>query len=65
MYYRFKLYKINLGYIDCLKVVILILRLNVELLVIVNIVIKRHPSTYCLMQSSCFICSDFISKLEP
>jgi len=29
---------------------------SVELLVIVIIVIKRYPSTYCLMQGSCFIC---------
>ena len=26
---------------------------SVELLVIVIIVIKRYPSTYCLMQGSC------------
>jgi len=40
---------------------------SVKLLIIVIIVFKRYPSTYCLMQGSCFICSDFkhlISKLE-
>jgi len=30
----------------------------VELLFIF-IVFKRYPSTYCLMQGSCFICSNF------
>jgi len=29
------------------------------MLVIVIIVFKRYPSRYCLMQGSCFICSDF------
>ena len=24
-----------------------------------NVVFKRYPSTYCLMQGSCFICSNF------
>jgi len=33
--------------------------MSVKLLVIVNIVFKRYSSTYCLMQGSCFICSDF------
>jgi len=33
--------------------------MSVKLLVIVIIVFKRYPSTYCLMQGSCFICSDF------
>jgi len=28
-------------------------------LVIVIIDFKRYPSTYCLMQGSCFICSNF------
>ena len=27
--------------------------------VLVIIVFKRYPSTYCLMQGSYFICSDF------
>jgi len=31
----------------------------VKLLVLVIIVFKRYPSTYCLMQGSCFICRDF------
>jgi len=43
--------------------------MSVKLLVIVIIVLKRFPSTYCLMQGSCFIYSDlkfehFTSKLE-
>jgi len=33
--------------------------LSVKLLVIVIIVPKHYPSTYCLMQGSCFICSNF------
>ena len=33
--------------------------MSVRLLVIVGIVDKRYPSTYGLMQGSCFICSDF------
>jgi len=40
-------------------------------LVIAIIVFKRYPSTYCLMQGRCFICSNFqnlqtifTSKLE-
>ena len=28
-------------------------------MVIGIIVFKRYPSTYCLMQGSCFLCSDF------
>jgi len=31
----------------------------VKLLVIVIIVFKRYPSTYGLMQGSCFMCSNF------
>jgi len=31
--------------------------MSVNLYVIVIIVFKRYPSTYCLMQGSCFICS--------
>jgi len=33
--------------------------MSIKLLVIVIIVFKRYPSTNCLMQGSCFICSDF------
>jgi len=33
--------------------------MSVTVLVIVIIDFKRYPSTYCLMQGSCFICSDF------
>jgi len=41
----------------------------VKLFVIVIIVLKPYPSTYCLMQGSCFICRNlrfehFTSKLE-
>ena len=36
---------------------------SVKLLVIVIVVFKRYPSTYCLMQGSCFICSN-IEKLK-
>jgi len=32
---------------------------KVKLLVIVIIVFKRYPSTYCLLQGSSFICSNF------
>jgi len=32
---------------------------SVELLGIVIIVSKRYPSRSCLMQGSCFICSNF------
>jgi len=32
---------------------------SVKLLVIVIKVFKRYPSTYCIMQGSCFICCDF------
>jgi len=32
--------------------------MSVKLLVIVIIVFKRYPSTYCLIQGSCFICFD-------
>jgi len=32
---------------------------TVKLLVTVVIDFKRYPSTYCLMQGSCFICSNF------
>jgi len=31
--------------------------MSVKLLVIVIIDFKHYPSTYCLMQGSCFICS--------
>jgi len=31
-----------------------------KLLVTIITVFKRYPCTYCLMQGSCFICSDFI-----
>ena len=34
---------------------------HVKLLVIVIIVFKLYSSTYCLMQASCFICSNFIN----
>jgi len=30
--------------------------MSVKLFVIVIIVLKPYPSTYCLMQRSCFIC---------
>jgi len=30
--------------------------MSVKLFVIVIIVLKPYPSTYCLMQGSCFIC---------
>jgi len=33
--------------------------ISVKLLVIVYKVFKRYPSTYCLVQGCCFICSDF------
>jgi len=33
--------------------------MSVKLFVIVIVVFKRYPSTYCLMQGRCFICSDF------
>jgi len=33
--------------------------MSVKLLVIVIIVFKRYPGTGCLMQGSCFICSNF------
>jgi len=33
--------------------------MSVKLLVIAITVFKRYPSTYCLMQGCCFICSDF------
>jgi len=33
--------------------------MSVKLMVIGKIVFKRYPSTYCLMQGSCFLCSDF------
>jgi len=33
--------------------------MSVQLLVIVNIDFQRYPSTYCLMQGSCFIGSNF------
>jgi len=33
--------------------------MSVKLLVIVFIVFKYNPSKYCLMQGSCFVCSDF------
>jgi len=32
--------------------------MSVKLLVIVIIGLKRYPSTYCLMQSKCFISSN-------
>jgi len=32
---------------------------SVKLLVTVNIYLKRYPSTYCLIQCRCFICSNF------
>jgi len=32
--------------------------ISVKLLVIVIIVFKHYPSTHCLMQGSCFICSN-------
>jgi len=32
---------------------------SVKLLVIVIIDFKRYPSTYCLTQGRCFICSNF------
>jgi len=35
--------------------------MSVKLLVLVVIVFKRYPSTYCLMQGSWFSCSDFKS----
>ena len=31
---------------------------SVKVLLIVIIVFKRYPSTYCLMQGRCFYCSD-------
>jgi len=30
--------------------------MSVQLLVSISLVFKRYPSTYCLMQGSCFIC---------
>jgi len=33
--------------------------MSVKLLFIAIIVLKRYPGTYCLMQGSWFICSDF------
>ena len=43
-----------------LRVVILYKKIvSVKLLVIVITVFKRYPSTYCLMQGSCFICNYF------
>jgi len=33
--------------------------MSVKMLVIVIIVLNRYPSTYCLMQGSCFPCSNF------
>jgi len=35
-------------------------RMSVELWVIVIIVFKHYPSTYCIMQGSCFICSNVL-----
>jgi len=37
------------------KIEIVIEIMSVKLLVIVIIVFKRYPSTYCLMQGRCFI----------
>ena len=37
------------------KIEIVIAIMSVKLLVIVFIVFKRYPSTYCLMQDRCFI----------
>ena len=36
---------------------------SVKLLVIVIVVFKRYPSTYCLMQGSCVICGN-LKKLK-
>jgi len=33
--------------------------MSAKLLVIVITDFKRYPCTYCLMQGSCFICSNF------
>jgi len=33
--------------------------MSVKLLIIAIIDFKHYPSTYCLMQGSCFICSHF------
>jgi len=33
--------------------------MSVKVLVIVDTVYRRYPSTYGLMQGSCFICRDF------
>jgi len=33
--------------------------MSVKLLVIVIIVFKHFPSTFCLMQGSCFSCSNY------
>ena len=41
--------------------------MSVKLLVILTIIFKNFPSTYCLMQGYCFICIKFenvTSKLE-
>jgi len=40
------------------KIDIVIENHSVKLLVIVIIDFKSYPSTYCLMQGSCFICSN-------
>jgi len=45
-----------------LKVVWFLFQVNIsifKLLPIVEIVFKCYSDTYCLMQGSCFICSDF------
>jgi len=33
--------------------------MSIKMLVIVSIVLKRYHSTYCLIQGSCFVCSNF------
>jgi len=33
--------------------------MSAKLLFIVNIVPERYPDTCCLLQGSCFICSEF------
>jgi len=38
--------------------------MSLKLLVIVNIVFKRYASTYCFMQGSCAIKSNFERKFE-
>jgi len=48
-------------YVVITKSIYQIIMLNfgsVKLLLIVIIVFKRYPSTYCLMQGRCFFCSD-------